>query len=599
MDDAAGANHMFKRDMDDGAIAGTVVGVVVAAILVIFCLYPVIVHRLKRRHRNARLHLDAEAGHPERPGSRPGADVGSHRRHSSSDSLKRDGDISHSHDSTTRGKELELPPRNEGPGHPGVDATSREVTSDPGAVTSDRSIDVGFGEYDIQTPPFAYPYGIEYMPESEVQDDKTGVLKGTSADYYSPSIPSEAFGMVTTPTDLHIDTSLPRPSGSRSSSLRYNVRHMFRRKSGRDNTIDSYNTTSSPGGVTALQQIVTNEDPTESPTEVTSEAVLPEPGQRSSPADLPASQPPPPSTPPLAQAAERSFKHSSPPSHPAPGTVNPMDIMPASTESEVWYRRDQQMLASSHQSSSSSPPIEQDHGADYTQTVTSPSPTDTTQPPFGHRVESPTPSNSASKPPYEENGGQDILMPDRDSHEYLSLSTIPESNNRHPSYPSDQSTPFPGHGSSDASSHNTPSTQLDSPSPASMNSSDYRHSVSPQPIAPLLKPGEFRCSEVGCNQVFDQPHKLKHHQRYHSKDHKCHYPNCGKGFGTKTHLQRHINDRHEKKKKFHCSVQGCEFSKAGGRAFPRKDNWKRHMTKIHSMDQTQLPEPIEVDQETS
>lgn len=89
----------------------------------------------------------------------------------------------------------------------------------------------------------------------------------------------------------------------------------------------------------------------------------------------------------------------------------------------------------------------------------------------------------------------------------------------------------------------------------------------------------------------------RHHQRYHSKDHKCMYPGCGKGFGTKTHLQRHINDRHEKKKKFHCSVDGCDYSRTGGKAFPRKDNWKRHMTKIHQLDQQHLPEPVEIDVE--
>ncbi|GJN67344.1 hypothetical protein PLICBS_001368 [Purpureocillium lilacinum] len=389
---------------------------------------------------------------------------------------------------------------------------------------------VGAGEYDLQMPPFAYPYGIEYMPESEVQDDKTGVLKGTSADYYSPSIPSEAFGMVTTPTDLDIDTSQARPSGSRSSSLRYNVRHMFRRKSGRENTIDSYNTTSTTGAVTALQQIVTNEDPTESPTEVTPEMVFPEPGKPPSPTNVPASQ-----SPLLARVAEIPIKHSGPPAHPAPGTVNPMDIMPASTESEVWHRTEQQLLASSYQSSVAISPLGQELDAGYTQTVTSPSPTNPTRP----EDEQATDLAVAADEAHLGINDHDILMPDRDAHDHLSPSAMPDSN-RHPSYPSDQSTPYPEHSSTNP-----------------------------------------------------------HHQRYHSKDHKCQYPNCGKGFGTKTHLQRHINDRHEKKKKFHCSVPGCEFSRAGGRAFPRKDNWKRHMTKIHNMDQAQLPEPIEVDQDAS
>lgn len=99
---------------------------------------------------------------------------------------------------------------------------------------------------------------------------------------------------------------------------------------------------------------------------------------------------------------------------------------------------------------------------------------------------------------------------------------------------------------------------------------------------------------------FEKWHKLtsrRHHQRYHSKDHKCQYPGCDKGFGTKTHLQRHINDRHEKKKKYHCAIQGCDYSRAGGKAFPRKDNWKRHMTKIHQMENRDLPEPEEVDED--
>lgn len=187
-------------------------------------------------------------------------------------------------------------------------------------------------------------------------------------------------------------------------------------------------------------------------------------------------------------------------------------------------------------------------------------------------------------------------MVDVHSHDHLSPSMIPESG-RHHSYTSDGSTPFHGPHSTGPSAENTPSTQFDSPSPGSMNSSDIRTSASPQPGFASPRTGLFRCDEPGCSQVFDQPHKLKHHQRYHIKEHKCHYKNCGKGFGTKTHLQRHINDRHEKKKKFHCAFPECDYSKAGGKAFPRKDNWKRHMTKIHNMDQQQLPEPIEVDQD--
>ncbi|PNY22686.1 Zinc finger transcription factor ace1 [Tolypocladium capitatum] len=525
--------------MDEGAIIGTVVGVVVAVALLVLCLYPVVVYGIRRRRHADSLPFDPEAAIAAYQAGRPGADPGSHRRLPSSDSFKRDRELSRGHVGATRGKES-------------------AGTSHDGSATHAE---------DDHGPPLPFYVG-EYMPESEVHDDNPGVLKGTSADYYSPSIPSEAFGMITTPPDLHVD--IPLAGRSRSSSLRYNVIHMFRRKSSRDNALDPYTTAAVAGndqsaeagvvelhGATALRQIVTNEDPAESPTEVSPTTMMPA-------APAPSSV----MTPPPSQLAEPSFKHSPlSPACPAPGTVNPMDIMPATTESEVWHRTEHQLFVSSYDSPERiSPPPEHCRSAALTQP---PTPTEMTWHVERERVE------------------------DR-SDMHLTPLTIPESG-RHPSYPSDQSTPFPGPGSTDPSSHNTPSTQIDSPSSESMHGSDFRHSVSPQPLAPSPNAGVFRCNEPGCNQVFERSNKLRHHQRYHNKDHKCPHANCGKGFGTKTHLQRHINDRHEKKKLFHCSVQDCDYSRAGGKGFPRKDNWRRHMTKIHNVDQTRLPEPIEVD----
>ena len=48
-------------------------------------------------------------------------------------------------------------------------------------------------------------------------------------------------------------------------------------------------------------------------------------------------------------------------------------------------------------------------------------------------------------------------------------------------------------------------------------------------------------------------------------------------FGTKTHLDRHVNDKHKKSRKFYCQAPGCPYSRHGGKSFPRKDNWRRHM----------------------
>ncbi|KAH7304946.1 hypothetical protein B0I35DRAFT_484139 [Stachybotrys elegans] len=277
------------------------------------------------------------------------------------------------------------------------------------------------------------------------------------------------------------------------------------------------------------------------------------------------------------------------PSYPAPGTVNPMDIMPASTERELWYRNEHQFHPSYERHAEAGPSMSQDaHEHPHMKAQLH------QQSNKGKNLQLVMPT--ADRFSQEEDAERDdVVMEDLPLLSHLNAGQS-AGQSRRMSYSSDHAAALPAT-STNASSHNTPSTMLDSPSPESASSSDFRYSASPQLGHSMPSPRNaiFRCDEPGCNQVFDQPHKLKHHQRYHSKDHKCTYPGCGKGFGTKTHLQRHINDRHEKKKKYHCALQGCDYSKAGGKAFPRKDNWKRHMTKIHNMDPNHLPEPVEVD----
>ncbi|KAI0476125.1 hypothetical protein GGR56DRAFT_641305 [Xylariaceae sp. FL0804] len=93
------------------------------------------------------------------------------------------------------------------------------------------------------------------------------------------------------------------------------------------------------------------------------------------------------------------------------------------------------------------------------------------------------------------------------------------------------------------------------------------------------------CEE--CGRTFDQIHKLNHHKRYHDRKHECPYAGCDRKFGTKTHLDRHINDKHEKSRAFHCTEPSCQYFR-GGKAFPRKDNWRRHMIKKHGAQAQQL-----------
>lgn len=96
--------------------------------------------------------------------------------------------------------------------------------------------------------------------------------------------------------------------------------------------------------------------------------------------------------------------------------------------------------------------------------------------------------------------------------------------------------------------------------------------------------------------MFDQIHKLNHHKRYHDRPHECPHAGCTMRFGTKTHLDRHINDKHFKTRKFYCTVHDCPYSKQGGKSFPRKDNWRRHMVNKHQLTPTIDPEPEFIDE---
>lgn len=586
---------LVRRRLNDGAIAGIVVGVCVGVGLAILCLYPVVVHLLKRRRRRR----DPNVFEPETaevssgPSGADGAGNG-HRRLSSQDSFKPE-EIARGGIGGGSVKDVPWAPG-------GGFAYAQAQRQSTGEFTSPTETTAPIPytqplppQPDLQNAPFP-DYSGEFMPQA-IGDVHTGILNGSSFDYYCPAVPSEAFGMVTTAEP----PPEPMRSMSRGSSLRYNVRSLFSRKSTRDQSLGSPTSPTHREGqeaaAAAVQpgdaplQRITTAPRTESPVQMG--AMLPPPLPRTlgSPVQL-ASHPTPatvrsPESPP----SEPHFTLSSspPPLFPAPGTVNPMDIMPATTDSELYHRTEQELYKAYHSSPPAPQQLDREDSADAPSPFTLPPSTQITP-----VVQSPTPTQNEA-PFKTEAVEEDVPMTDIPSHNHLS--PLPEQDVRHPSYPSDSSTPLPGPASTNPSAQNTPATQLDTPSPKSEGTSDYRHSASPNTAVSNLSPraGAYRCDEPGCNQVFDQPHKLKHHQRYHTKDHKCPYPGCGKGFGTKTHLQRHINDRHEKKKKFHCSVPGCDYSKQGGKGFPRKDNWKRHMIKIHNKEQHELPEPIEAD----
>ncbi|TDZ21283.1 Zinc finger protein 143 [Colletotrichum orbiculare MAFF 240422] len=427
----------------------------------------------------------------------------------------------------------------------------------------------------------------------------------------------------------------PRRSSSRASSLKTNLFGMLRRMSTKDST-----TTRSKGYPTQTTSQVLREGLSDSPTELgppTRELVPSSSRQLASPF-APVS--------PLSETGETDVAHDSkvekptesppvlPPIAPAPGTVNPMDIMAPSNSAEHNWHTDRQLYHIAHPPPKPAEPAEKPAPTpEPSQALTPQSP----ELPFeqhqqylqqqqqhqlhkqqllqdqqqqqqqqwqqtGFTKGTSTTYVNGSAPTngwHSSDAEQDIRMndgPHLTDHSHLAVDQpyYRSSFDGNMTDPSDHSPAMAGHASSRASYQTTPNTLIDSsPSPRSDDSLDIRNSTSPYPGL-QQSPRSFMCDE--CGRFFDQVHKLNHHKRYHERPHECAHPGCGKRFGTKTHLDRHINDKHKKTKKFHCTVSTCLYSKAGGKSFPRKDNWRRHMVNIHHVQPTSDPEPDMVDE---
>ena len=73
----------------------------------------------------------------------------------------------------------------------------------------------------------------------------------------------------------------------------------------------------------------------------------------------------------------------------------------------------------------------------------------------------------------------------------------------------------------------------------------------------------------------DIPHSK--HLKAHTRPHRC--PTCNVGFEYKKDAERHHNDIHDTKTSFLCVFETCK--RARGKAFTRKENWRRHLRKVH------------------
>ncbi|EGS23138.1 uncharacterized protein CTHT_0007990 [Thermochaetoides thermophila DSM 1495] len=153
--------------------------------------------------------------------------------------------------------------------------------------------------------------------------------------------------------------------------------------------------------------------------------------------------------------------------------------------------------------------------------------------------------------------------------------------------------PAPSQGLPPDPSSNPSSALSPSPAPAITISPGSAASLSPNPSArPSPAPSLGRSAnrpEDGyickyCGTVKSTMYEFNHHLRYHKRPFPCEYPGCDRSFGTITHLKRHINDRHCKTRRYFCTVPDCPYSRQGGKSFPRKDNWRRHMKNKHQID---------------
>lgn len=91
------------------------------------------------------------------------------------------------------------------------------------------------------------------------------------------------------------------------------------------------------------------------------------------------------------------------------------------------------------------------------------------------------------------------------------------------------------------------------------------------------------CDQGSCvNNPFPTITALNRHMRYHNRPFLC--PRCPRDFGTKTHLERHINERHDATEKYYCHVQNCIYAQTtqNGKFFLRKDNLRRHVGLKHT-----------------
>ncbi|OLN96530.1 hypothetical protein CCHL11_00648 [Colletotrichum chlorophyti] len=532
--------------LSNGGIAGVVIGIVLFLALAVVCAYPFVIRRFRKAKKHGSTdQLDTETAFvpgPMRPqGQVPMSGPGVASRLSSKDSLGHKTDALRATERQST-KEMTLSSHN-GIDHSPTDDlgnhhqrsfTGNDSTSPPSMATRHGTGEYSFGRAPTWKSEASYPWtpaGVELVATRADGMDYSEANLGQSATYYSPTVPSEAFGMITPPpTDEPQSRAPPRRSSSRGSSLKLNLTHLIRRMSTKDSA-----STRTKGLLAHPAQPVVSETISDSPTEMNgpfSRELVPKTKQLDSPIHLPSPRSEMDELDHVQQLeAKRAINQTEsppilPPVAPAPGTVNPMDIMAPSNLTEHSWHTNHQLYQMAHP-----PPKPLDSHImpspepQPSQAPTPPSPgqsfeqqqllqleelsNENVDPNRNNRTQlngwQPRNDPSVAVEDVQMNGANrpldpTHLMPDHSNQHHYSEAEMTD--------PSDHSPPAAGRASSSGLSYQTtPNTQIDSsPSPRSEGSSDIRNSTSPYPGL-QQSPRTYMCDE--CGRFFDQVHKLK------------------------------------------------------------------------------------------
>ncbi|KAK8042008.1 hypothetical protein PG993_006531 [Apiospora rasikravindrae] len=146
------------------------------------------------------------------------------------------------------------------------------------------------------------------------------------------------------------------------------------------------------------------------------------------------------------------------------------------------------------------------------------------------------------------------------------------------------------------------STYDESISPTSKRECEKQEESSPvvetrtEDISQGVKPDNYHaCTESGCDKKFQRPCELKKHLKRHSKPYGCTFQNCSKRFGSKNDWKRHENSQHFLHEAWRCDMPRVNgrSSEACGKLSHRRETFKEHLSKNHSLQGEELEIKLE------